>query len=132
VVEQQLFTEADACISGEAGPGLLVLNGKLRDGVSPDQAADALRCEAMLLTENPVSDYELQKVQNKYESTFVYSQYKASDRALSLCHYTWLGETALVNSEPEAYRRVTADDVRRAAARVFRDERENVLVIRKK
>lgn len=127
VVERQLFTEADACISGEAGPGLMVLSGKLRDGVSPDQAAEALRGEAMLLTGNTVSDYELQKVQNKYENTFVLSQYKASDRALSLCHYTWVGDTDLVNREPEEYRRVTPTLLMEAARTVFDPKKENCL-----
>ena len=128
----RLVSEADAYISGEAGPGLMAMSAKVLPGVEVDEVVEALRGEAKRLATEGLSAHELEKVQNKYESTFVYSQYKASDRALSLCHYTWLGETALVNSEPEAYRRVTADDVRRAAARVFRDERENVLVIRKK
>ena len=128
----RLVSEADAYISGEAGPGLMAMSAKVLPGVEVDEVVEALRGEAKRLATEGLSAHELEKVQNKYESTFVYSQYKASDRALSLCHYTWLGETALVNNEPEAYRRVTADDVRRAAARVFRDERENVLVIRKK
>ena len=127
VVEQGLLTEAEAVITGEADPGLLVLSGKLRDGVSPDQAADALRREARKLVDEGVDDYELQKVKNKYENTFVLSQYKASDRALALCHYTWLGDTGLINREPEEYQRVTADMVQEAAAEVFDPHKENRL-----
>ena len=127
VRQEGLFVEADACITGDAGPGLMVLSGKLADGVTLDRGADALRREARLLAEEGVSDYELQKVQNKYENTFVYSQYKAADRALSLCYYTWLGDTGLVDREPQEYRRVTAADVQRAAREVFRPERENRL-----
>lgn len=131
VLEQGLLTEADACITGDAGPGLLVLSGKLRDGVTSEEAADALRRDALRLTEAEVDDYELQKVINKYENTFVFSQYKASDRVLSLCHYTWLGDTELVNHEPEAYRQVTAVDVLQAAREVFRPESENTLYYEK-
>lgn len=127
VVEQQLFTAADACISGEAGPGLLVLSGKLRDGISLDEAADALRHEASTLAVEGVSDYELQKVQNKYENTFVFSQYKASDRALALCHYTWLGDTDLINQEPDEYRRITPAMIQEAAREVFNPQHENLL-----
>ena len=127
VRQEGLFVEADACITGDAGPGLMVLSGKLADGVTLDRGADALRREAQLLADEGLSDYELQKVQNKYENTFVYSQYKAADRALSLCYYTWLGDTGLVDREPQEYRRVTAADVQRAAREVFRPERENRL-----
>ncbi|MCR5444280.1 MAG: insulinase family protein [Bacteroidales bacterium] len=127
VVEQQMMVEAEACITGDAGPGMLVLSGKLQAGVTPDEAAEALRHEALALTETSVSDYELQKVQNKYENTFVLSQYKAADRALALCHYTWLGDTDLVNREPEEYRRVTPDMLLEAAREVFTPQHENRL-----
>lgn len=127
VKEKGLLTEADAYLSGEAGPGLMVFSGKLRPGVDPDQVADAFRQEARQLTEKTVSDYELRKVINKYENTFVFSQYRASDRALALCHYTWLGDTDLVNREPEEYRRVTPALLQEAARSVFLDKTENLL-----
>ena len=63
-----------------------MLSGVLAPGVNPDEGVAALREEAMRLTEEQVSDYELTKVQNKYENTYIYSQYKASDRAMGLCH----------------------------------------------
>lgn len=125
VRERGLFTEADACISGDEGPGLMVLSGKLADGVSCAEGAEALREEAYRLADEGLSDYELQKVVNRYENTFVYSQYKPADRALGLCYYTWLGDTDLVNREPEEYRKVTAEVLQTAAREVFRPEREN-------
>ena len=127
VMESGLLSEADACISGEEGPGLLMLSGTLTPGTSPEAAIDALRREAMLLAEERISDYELTKVQNKYENTYLYSQYRASDRAMALCHYTWLGDTSLINREPEEYRRITADDLREAARQVFQPDKENRL-----
>ena len=127
VHERGLFSEVDACVTGERDPGLMVLSGKLREGVTTDEGAEALRAEVRRLAAEGVEDYELQKVINKYENTFVYSQYKAADRALALCYYTWLGDTDLVNREPEEYRRVSAADVQRAAQTVFVSEHENRL-----
>ncbi len=127
VHERGLFSEVDACVTGERDPGLMVLSGKLREGVATDEGAEALRSEARRLADEGVGEYELQKVINKYENTFVYSQYKAADRALALCYYTWLGDTELVNREPEEYRRVTAADVQRAAQAIFVPEHENRL-----
>ena len=127
VVEQGLLTEAEAAISGDADCGLLVLSAKLRAGTHPDQAAEALRNEARRLVEETVDSYELQKVKNKYENTFVFSQYKASDRALALCHYTWLGDTELVNSDPDEYQRITPAGLQEVAREVFVPTKENCL-----
>ena len=127
----RLVSEADAYISGEAGPGLMVMSAKVLPDASVDEVADALRHEAYLLADKVLSQHELEKVQNRYESTFVYSQYKAADRALSLCHYTWLGDTAMVNREPEEYRKVTTEELQRVAREVFRPEHENMLVYEK-
>ena len=126
----RLVSEADAYISGEAGPGLMVLSAKVLPGVDVDEVTDALREEAYSLADSGLLQEELDKVQNKFESTFVYSQYKAADRAFSLCHYTWLGHTDLANTETEAYRRVTPEEVQLAASRIFCNEHENMLIIR--
>ncbi len=131
VRERGLYVEADACISGDAGPGLMVMSGKVAEGVSTEEALAALREEARKLADEGVSDYELRKVQNKYENTFVYSQYRAADRAQALCYYTWLGDTELVNREPEEYRRITAADIQKTAQELFVPQKENILYYEK-
>lgn len=145
VVDSNMMTEADAYLSGDNGPGLLVLSGTLSPGVTPEEGIEALRGFEAQMSQfgadaaNPepcarcsavgsAVNFELAKVQNKYENTFVFSQYKASDRALGLCHYTWLGDTSLVNLEPELYRRVTVGNIQTAARTVFQPQKENILI----
>ena len=125
VIEKGMMSEADAYLSGDCGPGLLILSGTLTQGVTPEDGIEALREMATGLSS--LTTRELQKVQNKYENTFVFSQYKASDRACGLCHYTWLGDTSLVNREPIMYRSITLDDMRNAASTVFQPQKENIL-----
>lgn len=132
VCDGRLVSESDACITGDAGQGLLMVSAKVREGADPEEVVDTIRREVRDLVETPVDPYELEKVTNKYESTFVFSQYKASDRAMGLCYYTWLGDTSLVNREPELYRRVTPDGLQQAARGLFREENENLLIIRRK
>ncbi len=127
IMDQGLMTEADAFISGDVGPGLLALSGAMVDGVDMESGMEALRAEAERLVNEAIDPYELQKVQNKYENTFIFSQYRPADRALGLCWYTWLGDTEMVNREPEEYRRITVDDLREAARQTFRREHENRL-----
>lgn len=125
----RLVSEADACITGDAGPGLMLLTAKLREGVPADEAAEALRREAYALADSMVDSEELCKVQNKYEVTHAYSQYKAADRAYALCYHTWLGNTSLVNTEPEHYRIIDPTQLHRAAQRLFVPTHENLLII---
>lgn len=131
VRDGKLVTEADAYITGDAGPGLMVLSAKVREGVEPDTVVEALRQETKRLVDETINTYEWEKVLNKYESTFTFSQYRAADRARALCHYTWLGDTETVNREPEDYRHVTLTELREAAKRLFRPESENLLIYRK-
>ena len=127
VKERRLFTEVNAYITGDADPGLFVVSGKLHDGVEAGQAIDAVWEQLRRLSSDPVKESELEKVKNKYEATFLFSQYKAADRALSLCYYQWLGHPEWANSEPDNYRAVSADDILRVAASTFIPEKSSIL-----
>ena len=127
VQERALFSELNAYITGEAGPGLFIVSGKPSDGVPLDDAESAVWDELKCLSDTPVDSHELQKVVNKFENTFVYSQYKVMDRAMSLCHYTWLGRTEWVNDEPQSYKTITPDDLQRVARQCFVPEHSNIL-----
>ena len=130
VLEEHLFTEIDAYITGDLDKGLFVVSGKLCDGIGFEQAETAVVEEIKRLQTVPVDKHELEKVANKFENTFVYSQYKIADRALSLCYFEMIDNLELVNSEPECYRRVTADDIQRVARRLT-PERCSTLIINK-
>ena len=115
VLEEQLFTEINAYITGDLDKGLFVVSGRLCDGVSFDRAENAIDNQIAQLQQTPVSGHELEKVANKFENTFVYSQYKTTDRALSLCYYEMINQLDLINDEPLCYRRVTPTDLQRVA-----------------
>ncbi|MCQ2273897.1 MAG: insulinase family protein [Bacteroidales bacterium] len=131
VQEQQLFTEINAYITGELDEGLFVVSGRLCDNTTFEQAELAIDEEIERLQHELVSAHEVEKVANKYENTFVYSQYKAADRALGLCFYEMLGDIDLVNTEPEIYRKVTPEQVMRVAQQLTHP-RSSTLIIRKK
>ena len=125
---QGLFTEVDAYITGDRDPGLFVVSGKLCDGTDTESAIEAVEEQLRQVAEQPTEEAELQKVKNKYESTFVYSHYRPIDRAMSLCYYEWLGRLEWVNNEPQVYRTVTAADISRVAAGMFQRQRRSVLI----
>ena len=131
VKRNPLFSELDAFITGDRDPGLFVVSGKLNDGVSFDEAQQAVESQLKAVAVDNIDETELEKVKNKYENTFVFSQYKAIDCAMSLCYYEWLGHIEWVNNEPQDYRRVKVDDIRRVASGLFRDEQLSMLRYRK-
>lgn len=126
----RLFSEVDAFITGDAGPGLLLVSAKLLDGIDIEDAAEAIRAEVSALAAHGVGEEELRKVQGKYEVTHAYSQYKAADRAFALAYNTWLGCTEWVNSEPSLYHAVSPARLQRAAQHLFDPQHENLLIIK--
>jgi predicted Zn-dependent peptidase len=131
VKSKALFSEVDAYITGDRDPGLFVVSGRLNDGVGFDAASVAVSDELREIAEGRFDEMELEKVKNKYENTFVYSQYKAIDCAMSLCYYEWLGHAEWVNEEPALYREVSKEAVRRMAERMFKPEQLSMLRIMK-
>lgn len=128
VQEQHLFTEIDAYIYGHLDKGLFVISGKICPGISFEQAEQAINDEILHLQQVPISTIELEKVVNKFENTFVYSQYKCADRALSLCYFEMIGQPHLVNDEPECYRRITPADLQRVAGNLSENRCSTLLV----
>ncbi len=131
VQEEGLFSEIDAYLTGELDPGLFVVSGKMQEGVTSERAEKAIDEEIAKLQVQPISEKELEKVANKFENTFVYSQYKTADRAHNLCYFEMIGAPELVNTEPECYRHVGTADLQRVAQRLT-SERSSTLIINKK
>ena len=131
VQEEGLFSEIDAYLTGELDPGLFVVSGKMQEGVTSERAERAIDEEIAKLQVQPISEKELEKVANKFENTFVYSQYKTADRAHNLCYFEMIGALELVNTEPECYRHVGTADLQRVA-QCLTPERSSTLIINKK
>lgn len=127
VKEQQLFSEINAYTSGDFDKGLVVVEGKLSAGVNMDAAEKAIDAELQKICAENIEAHELEKVKNKVESTMEFSEIDLGSRALNLAIAELMGDIELVNKEMELYRNVTADDIRKSAAEIFRDENSSVL-----
>ncbi len=119
VKKDQLFSEIDAFVSGTIDEGLLVVEGKLLDGISMEQADTAISAEAQKLGAEPISDYELQKVKNKVEATQSFGEVNLLARATHLAYFELLGDANRVNSEIEQYSSATTHEIQDESAKVF-------------
>ncbi len=132
VMEQQLFSELDAYISGDTDPGLFTVAGKLMAGVDFDRALEAIRTELDEMKTTLVPDNELKKVINKLEANLVYSETSYLNKAMSLATYELLGDARMINQRFDRYREVTADKMRETARKIFREENSSTLYYSRK
>ncbi|MEM7103490.1 MAG: pitrilysin family protein [Bacteroidota bacterium] len=122
LMEQQLFSEVDAYVTGSIDPGLLIIEGKPSQGVSLEEAEAAVWKELEELIDTPIPDQELQKIKNKVESTLIFSEASVLNKAINLAFFELLGDADIINREPEYYRTITSIDLQKQAKETFRIE----------
>lgn len=127
VQNRQLFSEVNAFITGDIDPGLLVVTGRLADGVTMETAEQALWDELFGMSTNPPSDYELQKVKNRFESSIMFSEVTILSKAMNLGFYELLGDADIINHEVELYQNITVADIVRVSQSIFKTEKCSIL-----
>lgn len=128
---KQLFSEIDAYVSGEMERGLFVIAGKLRDGITFEQAELAIWEEINLITNDLVSQEELEKSVNKVESTLAFSEMEVLNKAMNLAFAELHSDASLVNEEINQYLKATVHDIKKAAKQYLSPEKASVLFYEK-
>lgn len=132
VKEKKLFNSVNAYVSGDVEPGMFLVSGFIEEGVSFEQAEAAVDEEIRKMTECVAGEEELQKVKNKLETSLLFSNMKALDKAMNLGYFELMGSAAALNSEDEAYRSVDAGEIRRTAAVRLTDANSSTLYYKAK
>ena len=130
VKERNLLSSVNAYITGDVDPGLFVLTGHLLPGRTVEEAEAAFAREIEELQTLPASDYEVEKVKNKFEANALFGELNVMNKAMNLGYYEMLGDPGLVNREVELYRSVTAAELTDFARRTFRAARRSTLIYR--
>ena len=127
VQEQKLFTSIDAYISGSLDEGLLHVTGKPVEGVSLEQAEEAIWKELEKMKTVPVSEQELEKVKNRYESEQIFNNINYLNVATNLAFFELTGKAEDINEEVGKYRAVTAEQIQPPSTRCFVPENCSIL-----
>jgi predicted Zn-dependent peptidase len=122
VKEQALFNNISASLTGSLDPGLLVISGKLNEGVELKAADAAIEAVVAEFLAEDVDAQELEKVKNQAESSLVFGEIDLLNRALNLAYSKLQGDANLVNDESRRIQAVTVGDVRTAAQTILRPE----------
>jgi zinc protease len=115
VKEKQLFSEVSAYVMGDFDKGLFVISGKVPAGVDVKDAEKGIFEEIEKIQNELVSPEELQKCQNKVESSVTFSETDILTKATNLALSELLGDARLINEEIAKYAAVTREDIMRQA-----------------
>lgn len=132
IKERRIFSSIDAHISGSIDPGLFHVIGKPAPGVSLEQAEAAVWEELKLLQDECIDASELEKVKNKFESTYIFGNINYMAVATNLAWYELLGRAEDLELEVEKYRAVTAGQLKEVAQTAFRKENCSILYYKSK
>jgi predicted Zn-dependent peptidase len=122
VMDNPIFSDLDAFITGTNEAGLFVITGKPLPDKNIADIKKLLWKELHDLQDIKIEDRELQKLKNKAESNLVLSEISILHKAMSLAYFEMLGDVEEINRESEKYQQITIEDIQRVARLTFRKE----------
>lgn len=111
VKEKELCQSISAHVSGSSDAGLLLVSGKLKEGVGFETVESEIQKVIDELLTGGLRAGELEKVKMQAESSHIFSEVELLNRAISLAYFTTMGDTALVDEEVHQINAVTIDQV---------------------
>jgi zinc protease len=127
VKKKEIFTSISSFVLGSIDPGLLVISGRVKDGIAlADAEAEVQTVIDQLLIQGS-DERELDKVKNQTESTLEFGEVEVLNRAMNLAFAKLSGNTALVNEESKLINLTTLEDISRVARNILREENSSVL-----
>lgn len=119
VKQTQLFGEIDAYITGTIDQGLLVIEGKLSEETTYEEAEAAVWEQLKSLQETCISTEQFQKLQNHVEHNLEFGETNSLHKAINLGYYEILGDANWVNEEKDNYLNITPEAIQQRAQNLF-------------
>lgn len=127
IKEKEIFTSISSFTMGTIDPGLLVISGRVSDGVSLQDAEGEVNCVIEKIVMEGSNKQELEKVKNQAYSTLEFGEIEVMNRAMNLAFSTLSGDPNAVNQESAKIEEVTVTDIQRVAKDVLKEENSNVM-----
>lgn len=119
VKKEQLFSEIECYLTGTADEGLVIVEGKLTENVTIENASKAIDGELQKMKQEKISAHELQKMKNRMESHNVLGELNLLTRAMNLAYYEFLGDAARINTEINTYQQITPENILEQSQLIF-------------
>ncbi|MFN0049724.1 MAG: M16 family metallopeptidase [Cytophagales bacterium] len=126
VKEKKIFNSINAYVTGSIDEGLFVVEGKLNDAFTFEQAENEINLSIdELLTD--LTAEETQKVKNQAESSLVLSEIELLNKVMNLAFSVNLGDADLINKESGLIQKVTADQIINSGKTYLSEQKSSVL-----
>lgn len=122
IKKSKAFVNVDAYVTGSMDNGLVILEGKLSPDTTMEQADALLTEQAEELMKTKIPERELEKVKNKIESYYAFSEINLLNRATNLAFSELLGDADYINQEMNAYLKLDSDTIQKESQAVFKAE----------
>jgi predicted Zn-dependent peptidase len=132
IKRKRLFASTNAYISGDVDRGMFVFTGQLLPSTTEAEAEAAIWEEIDNMKAGNITEYEVEKVKNKFEANTLFGELNVMNKAMNLGYYEMIGDLGLINREVEIYRSLQATDVADFSKRTFRKENSSTLIYRAK
>lgn len=130
VKERGLFSSVNAYITGSLDAGLFVIKGRLMPTTTEQEAEEALLDELNDLKLGNISDYEMEKVKNKFEANTLMGEINVMNKAMNLGFYSMTGRIELINEETDIFRSITREEIMAFATERFTAENSSTIIYR--
>jgi zinc protease len=128
--EKQLVSEITAYITGSLDEGLLVVTGKLNEGVDFEKFdAEFWNCLKEVKNKE-ISELELDRLKIKIRTAREFQDQGLLNRAMNLCFFELLGDANGINEEHYIYQAITPKMLKLVAGEVLQKENCSLLKIK--
>lgn len=127
VKDKKIFNSVQGYVLGSIDPGLLVIEGKLNEGHSFEEAEKAMDEISDELKRKKIDKNELTKVKNKAVSTLVFSEMELLNQAMNVAYMSFLGNPQWVNEEMEKLEKINSGDILKLAQEILVPENSSTL-----
>jgi zinc protease len=127
VNEQEIFSSVSGYVMGTIDPGMLIISGRVKEGVTIAQAEQSVFEVIEQFVQEGVTERELEKVKNQAESTIVFGEIEVMNRAMGLAFASLSGDANLINEESGLIKKVTATEIKSMAQQLLQKEKSTVL-----
>ena len=130
VIEDALFTDISAYITGTLDPGIFIIGGRPAEGVSIEEADKRLSDYLYQLPQNCINAHDLQKVKNRVESIILQNDIKIEDRSSSLAVAECFSCAEDFNDETNRYFAVSEEQINSLYSKMFHQKQETTMYYR--
>jgi len=130
VKEKEVFTSISSFSMRTIDPGLLVVSGRIREGIELEKAEAEVDDLLSKFVREGARPEELEKVKNQAEATLEFDKVEVMNRAMNLAFADLSGDADLVNKEGDKIKKVSLTDIKRVAEEILQEKNSSVMFYR--